>query len=154
DTGEELRFWFWREDEGTGNFTTAVDWEHAFAAPGHKFSVNVQYTRAWEDEEYFLNEVSPVRVGTDSTHLITPENLIPITIAYVRPLPSGRIEAGLKGQWRSLPIDYDVVRGAQSVIYPGLGDHSDWSEKIYSAYANYVREKSRYTAEIGVRVEQ
>ncbi|MGE0183754.1 MAG: TonB-dependent receptor [Parvularculaceae bacterium] len=154
DTAEELRFWFWREDEGTGNFTSAIDWEHAFDAPGHKFSVNAQYTRAWEDEAYFLNERSPVRVGTDSTHLVARENIIPVTVDYVRPLPSGRIEAGLKGQWRRLPIDYDVVRGVQSVIYPGLGDHSDWREDIYSAYANYVREKSRYTAEIGVRVEQ
>lgn len=153
-TEQELRFWFWREDEGTGNLTGSVDWEHSFAAPGHTFSVNVQFTRAWEDEAYFLNEISPVRVGTDATHLIARENIIPATIDYVRPLPSGRIEAGLKGQWRRLPIDYTVTPGVQSVIYPGLGDHSDWNEDIYSAYANYVREKPRYTAEIGVRVEQ
>jgi outer membrane receptor protein involved in Fe transport len=153
-TGQELRFWFWREDEGTGNLTGALDWEHAFDAPGHTFAVNAQYTRAWEDEAYFLNERSPVRVGTDSTHLIARENIVPVTVDYVRPLPSGRIELGLKGQWRRLPIDYTVVRGVQSVIYPGLGDHSDWKEDIYSAYANYVREKPRYTAEIGVRVEE
>lgn len=153
-TGMELRYWFWMEDEGTGNLTGAIDWEHAFAAPGHKFSVNVQFTRAWEDEAYFLNEISPVRVGTDATHLIARENIIPVTVDYVRPLPSGRIEAGLKAQWRRLPIDYTVTPGVSSVIYPGLGDHSDWNEDIYAAYANYVREKPRYTAEIGVRVEQ
>ena len=153
-TEEELRFWFWREDEGTGNFSTSLNWLHEFAAPGHKFSVNLQYTRAWEDEEYFLNERSPVRVGSDSTHLIARENIIPATLDYVRPLPSGRIELGLKGQWRRLPIDYTVVEGVQTVIYPGLGDHSNWREDIYAAYANYVREKPRYTAEIGVRIEE
>lgn len=153
-TGQELRFWFWREDEGTGNISGAIDWEHAFAAPGHKISVNLQFTRAWEDEAYFLNEISPVRTGTDATHLVARENIIPATIDYVRPLASGRIEAGIKYQRRRLPIDYTVVRGVQSVIFDGLGDHSDWSEDIYSAYANYVREKPRYTAEIGVRAEQ
>ncbi len=95
-----------------------------------------------------------MRTGTDATHLIARENIVPVTVDYVRPLPSGRVEAGLKAQWRRLPIDYTVTQGVQSVIYPGLGDHSDWSEDIYSAYANYVREKPRYTAEIGVRVEQ
>lgn len=153
-TGQTLRFWFWREDEGTGNLTGAIDWEHAFAEPGHTFSVNAQFTRAWEDEAYFLNEISPVRTGTDSTHLIARENIIPVTVDYVRPLASGRLELGAKAHWRRLPIDYDVVMGVQSVIYPGLGDHSDWSEDIYSAYLNYVREKRRYTAEIGLRVEQ
>ncbi|MCA8888767.1 MAG: TonB-dependent receptor [Parvularculaceae bacterium] len=153
-TGQELRFWFWREDEGTGNFNIDLGWEHAFASPGHKLSVNAQYTRAWEDEAYFLNEISPVRTGEDATHLVARENIFPVTVDYVRPLPSGRIEAGLKAQWRRLPIDYDVTPGVQSVIYPGLGDHSDWREDIYAAYGNYVREKSRYTAEIGVRVEQ
>ncbi len=153
-TDQELRFWFWREDEGTGNLTGAIDWTHAFAAPGHTFSVNAQFTMAWEDEAYFLNEISPVRIGTDMTHLVARENIIPVTADYVRPLPSGRIEAGLKAQWRRLPIDYTVMQGAGSVIYPGLGDHSDWNEDIYSAYVNYVREKSRYTAEIGVRAEQ
>jgi outer membrane receptor protein involved in Fe transport len=153
-TGQELRFWFWREDEGTGNFTSAFDWEHAFDAPGHVFSVNVQYTRAWEDEAYFLNEISPVRVGTDMTHLIARENIIPVTVDYVRPLASGRIETGLKAQWRRLPIDYTTMPGFMSVIYPGLGDHSDWREDIYSLYGNYVREKPGYTAEVGVRVEQ
>jgi hypothetical protein len=153
-TGQELRFWFWREDEGTGNLTGSVDWEHSFAAPGHKVSLNLQFTRAWEDEAYFLNEISPVRTGTDATHLIARENIVPVTLDYVRPLPSGRIEAGLKAQWRRLPIDYTVTPGVMSVIYPGLGDHSDWNEDIYAAYANYVREKPGYTAEIGVRVEQ
>lgn len=153
-TDEVLRFWFWREDEGTGNLTGAIDWEHAFAAPGHEFSINFQFTRAWEDEAYFLNEISPVRTGTDMTHLVARENIVPVTADYVRPLPSGRLETGLKAQWRRLPIDYTTEPGVLSVIYPGLGDHSDWSEDIYSAYVNYVREKARYTAEIGVRAEQ
>ena len=153
-TGEELRYWFWREDEGTGNVSIDLGYDHEFDAPGHKLSTNVQYTRSWEDEAYYLNEISPIRTGTDMTHLIARENTIPLTVDYVRPLPSGRLETGLKLQWRRLPIDYTVMRGAGSVIYPGLGDHSDWSEDIYAFYANYVREKHSYAVEAGVRIEQ
>jgi len=153
-TGQELRFWFWRESEGTGNFTSSLDFVHHFAAPGHKLAFNVQYTRAWEDEAYFVNEISPVRTGSDVTHLVARENIIPVTLDYVRPLASGRVEAGLKYQRRRLPITYDVVMGLQSVIYPGLGDHSDWREDIFAAYLNFVREKERYVAEIGLRAEQ
>ena len=42
--------------------------------PGHALSSSLQFTRGWEDEAYFLNEVSSVRVGTDMTHLDAEEN--------------------------------------------------------------------------------
>ena len=68
-TGERERFWFWREEEDTGFTNVNFDFKHQFAAPGHELGVNLQYTRGLEDEAYFLNEVSRVRVGTDMTHL-------------------------------------------------------------------------------------
>jgi hypothetical protein len=79
-TGERQRFWFWREKEDTGFANINVDWRHQFTAPGHELGVNLQYTRGWEDEAYFLNEVSPVREGTDMTHLIAEENTLPLSI--------------------------------------------------------------------------
>jgi len=69
-TGERERFWFWQEEEDTGFANVSVDLEHEFPTPGHELDVNVQYTRGWEDEAYFLNEVSRVREGTDMTHLV------------------------------------------------------------------------------------
>ena len=67
ETGERQRFWFWRERETTGLANVALNWKHAFRTPGHELDVNLQYTRGWEDEAYFLNEVSSVRTGTDAT---------------------------------------------------------------------------------------
>jgi outer membrane receptor protein involved in Fe transport len=88
------------------------------------------------------------------THLVARENTLPLGIDYVRPLASGRVELGGKLQWRWIPIDYTVVPGEDSVIYPGLGDVSDWDENIYALYGNLVRIDEVYTLEAGVRIEQ
>jgi hypothetical protein len=153
-TGERQRFWFWREEEQTGFANVALNWKHEFPTPGHELDVNLQYTRGWEDEAYFLNEVSSVREGSDMTHIDAVENTVPLSIDYTRPLSSGRLELGAKLQRRWLPITYDVVRGVQSVIYQGLGDTSDWEEDIVAAYGNLVRVMDRYTLEAGLRIEQ
>lgn len=153
-TGERERYWFWTEEEETGFANAALNWKHDFAAPGHELNVDLQYTRGWEDEAYFLNEESAVRTGTDMTHLEAEENTLPLSIDYTRPLASGRVELGTKVQRRWLPITYEVDRGTQSVIYPGLGDFSDWDENIYALYLNLVRVKEAYTLEAGLRMEQ
>ena len=153
-TGERERFWFWREEESTGFANVNLNWKREFPTPGHELNVNLQYTRGWEDEAYFLNEVSAVREGTDMTHLKAVENTVPLSIDLVRPLASGRLELGTKLQRRWLPITYDVDRGLQSVIYPGLGDFSDWEEDIIAVYGNLVRIKDSYTLEAGLRLEQ
>jgi hypothetical protein len=153
-TGQRERFWFWREDEGTGFTNATADWTHKFGAPGHELGVNLQFTRGKEDEAYFLNEESPIRVGTDDTHIIAIENTLPLSIDYTRPLATGRLELGTKLQRRWIPVTYTVHRGVQSVIYPGLGDFSDWDEDIVAGYANLVRITPRYTLEGGVRLEE
>ena len=153
-TGERERFWFWREKEDTGFANISFDWKRQFGTPGHELGMNLQYTRGWEDEAYFLNEVSRVREGTDMTHLQAEENTLPLSIDYIRPLRTGRLELGTRLQRRWLPITYTVDRGAQSVIYEGLGDASDWNESIVALYGNLVREQGSYSLEAGVRIEQ
>lgn len=153
NTGHRERFWFWREKESTEytNFTTYYKWQ--FAQPGHTLNLRAEYTRGKEDEAYFLNEVSNIRTGTDDTHIVADENALPVMLDYVRPLRFGRLETGLKYQRRWIPVTYDVVRGAQSVIYPGMGDWSDWDEDIYAGYLNLVRESERLDIETGLRIE-
>ena len=153
-TGQRERFWFWREDEGTGFTNANFDLTHKFGAPGHELGVNLQYTRGKEDEAYFLNEESPIRIGTDDTHIVAIENTLPLSIDYTRPLPTGRLELGTKLQRRWIPVTYTVRRGVQSVIYAGLGDFSDWDENIFAGYANLVRITPRYTLEGGLRLEE
>ena len=153
-SGQRERYWFWREEEETGFANATLNWKHEFPAPGHELDVNLQYTRGWEDEAYFLNEESSIRVGTDMTHLEAVENTLPLSVDYAKPLASGRIEVGGKIQTRWLPITYAVDRGVQSVIYDGLGDESDWEEDLFAGYVNLVRARPSYSIEAGLRVEQ
>jgi outer membrane receptor protein involved in Fe transport len=153
-TGERERFWFWREEEDTGFTNINFNVKHQFGTPGHELGANVQYTRGLEDEAYFLNESSPVRVGTDMTHLVAAENTLPLSIDYTRPLRNGRLELGTKLQRRWIPVTYTVERGQKSVIYEGLGDFSDWDENIFAAYGNWVRVTGAYSLEAGFRMEE
>ncbi|MDW7691696.1 TonB-dependent receptor [Flammeovirgaceae bacterium SG7u.111] len=151
---ERYRYWHWREAEVTGYLNFQLDYKHEFEQPGHKLNLSLQYTRGWEDESYFLNDSSIIRKSQDTTHLVATEHTIPFLIDYVKPLANGRIEAGTKLQIRRLPLTYDIGQGENSVIYPGLGDWSEWGENIYAAYFNYVLEKEKYDVEAGLRAEQ
>jgi outer membrane beta-barrel protein/carboxypeptidase family protein/TonB-dependent receptor-like protein len=153
-TMEPYRLWFWTEKEKTGHLNLMLDYKREFEQPGRELSLSAQYTRGWEDEAYFLNDRSALRNSQDATHLDAVENTLPLALDYVRPTRSGRLETGAKLQRRWIPVDYVVERGVDSIIYPGLGDWSEWGEYIYAGYVNYVHEKPKYAVEAGLRVEQ
>ena len=151
---KRYRYWAWNEDEVTGFLNFRVDYKHEFDEPGHELSTSLQYTRGWEDEAYYLNDSSSTRISKDTTHLIATEHTIPFLLDYVKPLKSGRVESGIKLQIRRIPVTYEVGMGENTVIYPGLGDWSEWGENIYAGYVNYVLEKLHYDIEAGLRIEQ
>lgn len=153
-TNQRYRYWHWSEQETTGYLGVRLDYEHLFNQPGHVLDFNAQYGRGWEDESYFLNDSSAIRLAQDMTHIIATENITTLQTDYQKPLKNGRLEAGVKFQIRTIPVTYEIDRGEQSVIYEGLGDWSDWGENIYSAYTNYLLEKPNYDIEAGLRVEQ
>ncbi len=153
-TLQRYRFWFWREQEKTGHLNLNVGYKREFEQPGRELKLSAQYTRGWEDEAYFLNDRSALRSSQDATHLKAIENTLPVQFDYVRPTRSGRLETGAKLQRRWIPVDYNVERGVDTIIYPGLGDWSEWGEDIYAGYVNYVHEKPKYAVEAGLRVEQ
>ncbi len=153
-TNERYRYWHWKEDEITGYLNFTLNYKHDFQEAGHTLSVAAQYVRGWEDESYFLNDSSAVRVGTDMTNILATENTTSLTVDYVKPLKSGRIELGSKVQIRTIPVTYDINRGQQSIIHQGLGSWSDWGENIYAVYLNYVLEKEKFDIEGGLRLEQ
>ncbi|MDB4582294.1 TonB-dependent receptor [Draconibacterium sp.] len=153
DTGKRLRLWHWNEEEITGYMNLALNFNHEFAEPGHELDARAQYTRGWEDESYFLNDSSSIRQGTDATHILATEHTTNASVDYVKPLRSGRLEAGTKLQWRRLPVEYTITPGEGSIIYPGMGDWSDWGEDIYAGYLNYIYERRKFDIEAGLRTE-
>jgi len=154
NTNQRNRFWHWSEEEVTGFLNYRLDYKHKFPQPGHSLDFGVQYTRGWEDEEYTLRDSSEFRVGADTTHIIAIEHTGQFLVNYVKPLKSGRLEAGSKLQLRRIPVTYEVGRGVGTIIYENLGDWSKWGEDIYAAYLNYVWEKPLYDIEGGIRAEQ
>lgn len=153
-TDKRLRYWSWKEEEITGYMNYAVNFRHKFAQPGHELKANAQYTKGWEDEGYHLNDSSAIRTnGNDATHILATEHTTSFSIDYVKPLRSGRVETGTKLQIRTLPVEYTITPGVKSIIYPGMGDWSDWGENIYAGYVNYVLEKPKYDIEAGLRAE-
>jgi outer membrane receptor protein involved in Fe transport len=153
DDMERMRYWAWREYEITGYMNYRVQYLHKFREPGHEINASIQYTRGWEDESYYLRDSSSIRQSVDSTHILATEYISSASVDYTRPLKHGRLEAGGKGQLRRLPVTYTVAGGEASVIYPGLGDWSDWGEDLYAGYLNYIREMPRYDIEAGIRAE-
>jgi outer membrane receptor protein involved in Fe transport len=151
---ERYRYWTWLEYEITGFMNYSLAYKHKFPEPGHELSANIQYTKGWEDEAYHLNDSSALRMSDDYTHILAIEHTTAITLDYTRPLKSGRIEAGSKLQIRRIPVTYTVENGLQSIIYPGLGNWSDWGEDIYAGYLNWVWETKSIDIEAGLRAEQ
>ncbi len=154
NTKTRNRFYNWQEEEVTRYLNGAASYRHKFEQAGHTFSANAQYTQGLEDETYFLNDSSAVRIGRDKTNIRALENTTSITTDYVRPLKSGRVELGAKLRIRRLPIDFTITPGNQTILYTDLGTFSDWGENLYAGYANYLLEKEKYDIEAGLRAEQ
>jgi outer membrane receptor protein involved in Fe transport len=153
-THERYRYISWKESETTGFMNYALHYKHKFAQAGHELEFLAQYTKGWEDETYFINDSSSVRQGgRDVTNILATEHTTQIQTDYTKPLRSGRIESGAKFSIRSLPVEYTVDPGLNSIIYPGLGEWSKWGENIYAAYANLIFEKPVYELEAGLRAE-
>lgn len=147
------RYYAWNEEEVTGYMNFLAVYRHKFASPGHTLEASLQYTRGWEDETYSLNDSSLVRVGRDKTNILAIEHTSTASVDYVKPLAGGRLEAGTKVRIRRLPVTYTITPGQNSIIYPDLGEWSDWGEGLYAAYLNYIWEQPFYDIEGGLRAE-
>lgn len=150
---ERYRYWTWLEYEITGFMNYSAAWKHKFAEPGHELNASLQYTKGWEDEAYHLNDSTSIRISDDFTHILATEHTTSFITDYVKPLRTGRLEGGVKVQARRIPVTYTVERGIQSIIYPGLGEWSDWGEDIIAGYINWVYEGRKLEIEGGLRAE-
>jgi outer membrane receptor protein involved in Fe transport len=154
DNNVRNRLYTWKEEEVTSYINVAANYKHNFPQAGHSLSANAQYTRGLEDESYFLNDSSAIRIGRDMTNIRAIEHTTSLSTDYARALSNGKIEVGAKARFRNLPVDYTINRGNQSIIYPDLGDFSIWKENLYALYGNYLLEKERFDVEAGLRAEQ
>ena len=98
---------------------------------------------------------TPLRQRTDQTE---GGGESAVQVDYVRPLGSGRVEAGYKGSLRNLDsrfssreFDYALDR---FVVDPGLTNTFDYQENLHAAYGIVQQDLGRFGAQVGVRMEQ
>ena len=66
--------------------------------------------------------------GTDAFKLLSDEHVVDLNADYIKPLRQGRIEAGFKGRYRSIPVDMQFFPGQNSQIDTGAGGWATYRE--------------------------
>lgn len=153
DYSARNRLWQFVEDEVKYTATGSAVYQHKFQQAGHTLTTGFNYTWHREDEKYFFTNILPTYTGMDSFKLLSDEHVADFNVDYVKPLASGRIEAGLKFRNRFIPTDMQFFRGLNSPIDANAGGWADYSENIPALYGNYIYENKNIEVEAGFRVE-
>ena len=152
-----LRKWGFYESEGTGFTNITLQHKFKFQQPGHELNSQILFTKGWEDETYNLSQDGPPPypvIRTDKTWVMAPEYVYMLTSDYTKPLPFGRLEAGLSGRYRHMPITYTVTKDpSNTALIYNFGDWSEWNEQLAGVYANLVAEFIKADIEAGMRAE-
>ncbi len=150
---ERRRLWQFLEDELKITTTASATYLHKFKQPGHTIGAGINYTFHREDEKYYFDNIMPLYTGRDAFKLLSNENVIDVSLDYVRPLKYGRIEAGLKYRWRYIPTDMQFYPGLNSPLDTNAGGWAIYTENIPAIYSNYIYENKKIEVELGLRLE-
>lgn len=151
------RKWGFRESEGTGLTNFTVQHKFRFVQPGHELNSQYLYTKGWEDETYNLYQDATMRfpaISGDRTAVLAPEYVHQLNSDYLKPLPFGRLEAGLQARFRRMPITYTTTRSpGKTALLFDFGKWSNWNEDLTAGYLNLVSEFKHWDVEAGLRGE-
>ncbi|MBC8087889.1 MAG: TonB-dependent receptor [Phycisphaerae bacterium] len=147
------RLWQFLEDEVKYTAFATANLVHRFPQPGHTLTFTTNYSFHREDEKYFFTNTLPTFVGNDAFKLLSDEHVVDLNADYIKPLRQGRLEAGFKGRYRSIPVNMQFFAGQNSPIDTGAGGAANYRETIPAFYGNYVFESQRVELEGGVRFE-
>jgi len=153
DLSERFRLWQFLEDELKTTVTATAAWQHRFREPGRLLNVGFNYTFHREDEKYFFTNILPSFVGRDAFKLLSDEHVGDLTVDYVQPVRSGRIEAGAKFRRRYIPTNMQFFAGLNSPLDTLAGGWANYGEVIPAVYGNYIFESQRLEVEAGLRLE-
>jgi len=153
DFDDRYRLWQFLEDEVKYTAVGTAVFAHKFRQPGHTLNFNANYSFHREDEKYFFTNILPASTGQDAFKLLSDEHVTDLNIDYSKPLRHGRLEAGFKGRYRSIPVNMQFFPGLNSPLDTGAGGWADYIEKIPALYGNYVFENRKLEIEGGLRVE-
>jgi outer membrane receptor protein involved in Fe transport len=153
DFSERFRLWQFLEEELKTTVMGTAAFQHKFTDPGHSLSAGLNYTFHREDEQYFFTNILPNYTGDEAFKLLSDENVVDVTLDYVKPLKNGRLETGMKFRRRWIPTNMQFFPSANSPIDSLAGGAATYKETIPAVYGNYVFESKKLEAEIGLRLE-
>ncbi|WP_078832387.1 outer membrane beta-barrel family protein [Sediminibacterium ginsengisoli] len=153
DFTQRQRLWQFLEDEVKYTAVASATYQHRFSQPGHLLNAGFNYTFHREDEKYFFTNIMPSYTGTDAFKLLSDEHVADFNADYIRPLKHGRLEAGIKFRYRSIPTDMHFFPGQNSPLDVNAGGWATYKETIPAAYGNYVYESNKLEVEAGLRLE-
>jgi len=151
--GNRYRLWQFLEDEVKYTAFGTAALTHRFREPGHSLQFTSNYSFHREDEQYFFTNTLPGFTGQDAFKLLSDEHIVDLNADYTKPLKQGRVEAGFKGRYRSIPVNMQFFPGERSPLDPGAGGQATYRETIPALYGNYVFEGQNVELEGGVRLE-
>lgn len=153
DLSQQLRLWQFLEDEVKYTAIASAAYQHKYNQPGHVLNIAFNYTFHREDEKYFFTNIMPSYTGEDAFKLLSDEHVSDLSVDYVKPLRSGRIEMGGRFRYRSIPTNMLFFPGLNSPIDPNAGGWATYREVIPALYSNYVYESGKLELEAGLRLE-
>jgi outer membrane receptor protein involved in Fe transport len=152
-TENRIRLWQYYENEINQTLFATITHKYSFIQPGHTLVSSFNYSFRRKDEAFNFTNQTPEITGTDTTMLVADENIFDLTIDYVRPLRSGRIEIGAKNRVRIFPNDIIFKPGVNSILDMGLSGNAEYREWLSAIYGNYVYELKKFELEAGLRLE-
>jgi outer membrane receptor protein involved in Fe transport len=153
NTAERMRLWQFQEDELKITAMGTATYQHKFKQAGHVLNMGFNYTFHRENEKYFFDNVMPTYTGRDAFKLLSDEQVADLNVDYIKPLKYGRLETGLKVRNRMIPTNMQFMPGINSPLDTNAGGWADYREIIPAVYGNYIIDRRKMEAEIGLRVE-
>ncbi len=150
---DRSRLWIFREWEANSTLTAQAAYTHRFPSPGHRLAVNGSYSFQREDEKYWMTDNTPLFVNQDTFMLVADQHVVDFSTDYVRPLRSGRLEAGAKLRWRRIPTNMEFFPGDHSMMDTGADGWANYNELIPAMYGSYIYEGNQLEVEAGLRME-
>jgi len=152
-TGMRNRLWQYYENEVNQTLLASIAHKFQFSQPGHTLETAFNYSFRRKDEVFYFDNILPQIVGTDTTALIADENVYDLTLDYVKPFKSGRLEMGTKQRARIFPNLITFFPGMNSILDPALDGTAEYREWLSAVYGTYVWESSLFEIEAGLRIE-
>ncbi|ERM83344.1 hypothetical protein P872_15995 [Rhodonellum psychrophilum GCM71 = DSM 17998] len=152
-SGDRIRLWQYYEEEVNQTLFASISHKYSFKQPGHALTTAFNYSFRRKDEVFYFENRQLEFFGTDTTMLVADENIFDLTIDYIKPLKSGRLELGTKQRARVFPNLITFKPGVNSILDPGLDGTAEYQEWLAAIYGNYIYERKNLELEAGLRVE-